>query len=173
VRCWSRSGLQPWRRSWCCRLSDRENKVVNNYYSRDGFAYFDDFQTRYSSLECLIRKAHFHLKKSKSCRLDYLPTYVCSKSPQMDFEEFILGFWKHTVEVWGPFLTSPLGANFDPQGQTLSLPLWVCPPGVKLWLHGNWSTDNCSTDNWSTDNWSTIFLSTDNWSTNNWSTWLG
>jgi hypothetical protein len=29
------------------------------------------------------------------------------------------------VSPWGPFLTSPLGANFDPQGRS-------CPLGVNL-----------------------------------------
>jgi hypothetical protein len=29
------------------------------------------------------------------------------------------------VKNWGKFLTSPLGVNFDPQGQS-------CPPGVNL-----------------------------------------
>jgi hypothetical protein len=37
----------------------------------------------------------------------------------------VSALWKRLRLFWGPFLTSPLGANFNPQG-------WICPLGVKL-----------------------------------------
>jgi hypothetical protein len=45
-------------------------------------------------------------------------------------EEFAFRWWRSSQHnAWGPFLTSPLGANFDPQGRS-------CPQGVNLYPRG-------------------------------------
>jgi hypothetical protein len=52
-----------------------------------------------------------------------------TRSVEPIFAESGLRIFPVLVRARGPFLTSPLGANFDPQGRS-------CPPGVDLSLRG-------------------------------------
>jgi hypothetical protein len=50
-----------------------------------------------------------------------LSTFWMKISPEYKFARKSFGRYVDTIN-WGPFLTSPIGANFDPQGRS-------CPPG--------------------------------------------